>query len=334
MVRQYQVVVDPARLKAYNLPLAQGDRGDPRRQPGGRRLGGRARRGRVHGAHARLPQVARRFPRDSGAGLRRRHARAPEGRRARPARTRDAPRHRRARRRRRGRRRHRRAALGQERVGDDPGGQGEARAAEARAAAGRRDRSRLRPLGADRARGRPSERQARRGVRRRRARVPRVPAAPALGAGGGRVAAARRAGGVRRDARAGRQRQHHVAGRHRDRDRRDGRRGDRDDRERAQEARGVEARARRRAVRRRALARHHRRLGRGRPGALLQPAHHHAVVRAGVHARSAGGPDVRAARLHEDLRDGGRRGTRGDAGAGADGLLRARAHSRRRARIR
>ena len=42
---------------------------------------------------------------------------------------------------------------------------------------------------------------------------------------------------------AGRQRQHHVARRHRDRDRRDGRRGDRDDRERAQEARGVAARA-------------------------------------------------------------------------------------------
>ena len=106
-------------------------------------------------------------------------------------------------------------------------------------AGGRRDRSRLRPLGADRARGRPPEGQARRGVRRRRARVPRVPAASALGAGGGGVAAARRAGGVRRDAHARGQRQHHVAGRHRDRDRRDGRRGDRDDRERAQEARGV-----------------------------------------------------------------------------------------------
>ena len=44
------------------------------------------------------------------------------------------------------------------------------------------------------------------------------------------------------------------------------------------------------------------------------------------HARSAGRPDVRAARLHQDLCDGRRRGSRGDAGPGADGLLRARAH--------
>ncbi len=151
----------------------QGDRGDSRRQSGSRRLGGRARRGGVHGAHARLSQVARRFPRDTGAGLRGRHAGVPEGRRARPAWTRDAPRHRRARRRGRGRRRHRRAALGQERVGDDPGGQGAARAAEARVAGRGRDRSRLRPFGADRACGGPSQGQARRGVRRRRARVPR-----------------------------------------------------------------------------------------------------------------------------------------------------------------
>ena len=40
------------------------------------------------------------------------------------------------------------------------------------------------------------------------------------------------------------------------------------------------------------------------PGAVLQPARHHAVVRAGVHARSAGRPAVLAARLHQDLRDG------------------------------
>ena len=304
----------------------QGDRLDPRRQSGSGRLGGRAGRGGVHGAHARLSQIARRFPHDTGAGLRGRHAGAPQGCRARPAWARNAPRDRRARRRGRSRRRHRRAALRQERVGDDPGGQGAARAAEARVAGRSRDRSRLRPLGADRARGRPSEGQARRGIRRRRARVPRVPAAFALGARRGSLAAARRAGGVRRDAHARGQRQHHVAGRHRDRDRRDGRRRDRDDRERAQEARGVEARAWRRAGGRRTVAGHHRSVGRGRPGAFLQPRHHHAVVRAGVHARSAGRPDVRAARLHQDLCDGRRRGSGGDAGAGADGLLRARAH--------
>ena len=89
------------------------------------------------------------------------------------------------------------------------------------------------------------------------------------------------------------------------------------------------ARARQRADGRGALARHHRRVGRGRPGALLQPRHHHAVVRAGLHARGAGGPPVRAARLHQDVCDGGCRGPGGDAGAGADGLLRSRAHSGR-----
>ena len=45
--------------------------------------------------------------------------------------------------------------------------------------------------------------------------------------------------GLHRHALPGRQRQHHVAGRHRDRDRRDGRCGDRDDRERAQAARAL-----------------------------------------------------------------------------------------------
>ena len=84
-----------------------------------------------------------------------RHAGAAARRRPRAGRARDAPRHRRARRRgRSGRRRHRHA-LRQERAGDDRRGEGQARAAEARAAAGRRDRPHLRSLGADRARHRP-----------------------------------------------------------------------------------------------------------------------------------------------------------------------------------
>ncbi len=45
--------------------------------------------------------------------------------------------------------------------------------------------------------------------------------------------------------------------------------------------------------------------------------------------RSAGGTAVLAARLHEDLRDGGRRGTGGDADSGADGLSDPRSHPRR-----
>ncbi len=77
---------------------------------------------------------------------------------------------------------------------------------------------------------------------------------------------------------------------------------------------------------RRAVGDRHRRVGRGRPRALLQPARDHAVVRARLRAGGAGGPAVRAARVHQDLRDGRRRDARGDARSGADGLLRARAH--------
>ena len=77
-----------------------------------------------------------------------------------------------------------------------------------------------------------------------------------------------------------------------------------------------------------------RRRGRGRAGAVLLAAHHHAVVRAGVHARGAGRPAVRAARLHQDLRDGRGGGAVGHAGAGADGLSHPRPHSRTSGAIR
>jgi SepF-like predicted cell division protein (DUF552 family) len=76
--------------------------------------------------------------------------------------------------------------------------------------------------------------QADRGVHRRRAGLFRVPVASALGAGGNHQPAARHAGRLHRHAPAGHQRQHHVPGRHRHRHRRDGGCGDRDDRERAQ----------------------------------------------------------------------------------------------------
>ncbi len=71
----------------------------------------------------------------------------------------------------------------------------------------------------------------------------------------------------------------------------------------------------------RASAADPRRLHRGRTGAVLQPADHHGVVPAGVHAGGAGRTDVRAARVHEDLRDGGVRAAVGHAGAGADAAL-------------
>ena len=118
MVRQYQIVARSGAARRYNLPLDEGHRGDPRREPRDRRLGGRAGRSRVHGARrgatcARsTTSAASRCSADEGGTpvlLRRR--------RAHPARAGDAPRHRRARRRGRSGRRRRRAALGQERAG-------------------------------------------------------------------------------------------------------------------------------------------------------------------------------------------------------------------------
>ena len=73
----------------------------------------------------------------------------------------------------------------------------------------------------------------------------------------------------------------------------------------------------------------HRRRGRGRPGAVLLAADHHAVLHPGVHAAGAGGAAVRPAGLHQDLRDGGGGGPVGDADPGADGLLDPWPHSRR-----
>ena len=129
-----------------------------------------------------------------------------------------------------------------------------------------------------------------------------VPVAPAQLAGGDPGAADRRAGGVSGDARPGHQRQHHVAGRHRGGRGRDCRRRDGDDRERAQEDRGLAARAPAAGTRRRrAREDHHRRRGGGRAGAVLLATDHHARLPAGVRARSAGGAPVRAAGLYQDL---------------------------------
>ncbi len=63
--------------------------------------------------------------------------------------------------------------------------------------------------------------------------------------------------------------------------------------------------------------------------AVLLAAHHHPQLSAGVRARGAGRPAVRAARLHQDLRHGRGRGAVDHAGAGAHGLFHPRAHPRR-----
>ncbi len=113
-----------ARLRA----VADDDReGDPRGQPGDRRLGRRDGRGRVHGARDRVREERagpRAHPRDvDEAG----HARAAARRRRGAARSRDAPRHRRARRRGRGRRRRDRDAQRRQCPRDDRARAGQAR---------------------------------------------------------------------------------------------------------------------------------------------------------------------------------------------------------------
>jgi Cu(I)/Ag(I) efflux system membrane protein CusA/SilA len=57
MVRQYQIVLDPERLRAYGIPHGKVVAAVQAAKPRDRRLGGRAGRGRVHGASERLPQA-------------------------------------------------------------------------------------------------------------------------------------------------------------------------------------------------------------------------------------------------------------------------------------
>ena len=105
-----------------------------------------------------------------------------------------------------------------------------------------RDRAGLRPLEPDLCRHRHAQAHAVRGERRRRAGLHRVPAACPQRAGRDPDAAGRRADGVRRDEAARARLQHHEPRRHRDRDRRHGRCGDRHDRERPQASRTGRAR--------------------------------------------------------------------------------------------
>ncbi len=76
MVRQYQIVLDPERLRSYNIS-AHARRGrDPQGQPGDRRLGGRACRSGVHGARPGLPDQYRGLSQHS-TGYERRRRRCP-----------------------------------------------------------------------------------------------------------------------------------------------------------------------------------------------------------------------------------------------------------------
>ena len=188
-----------------------------------------------------------------------------------------------------------------------------------RPARGRAHRDRLRPLGADPSRHRHAEIDPDRGEPGRRGGVHRLPAARALGAGRHRHPAGRRADGLHRHAGAGHRLQHHEPGRHRHRHRRHGRRRHRHDRERPQASRTAAAGP----VARRG---HHRRGGRGRAGAVLQPADHHRVVPADLRPGGPGGPAVQAAGLDQEPRHGGIGAAVDHPGAGADDAVRARPH--------
>ena len=114
--------------------------------------------------------------------------------------------------------------------------------------------------------------------------------------------------------------EYHEPRRDRHRYRRDDRRSHRDDRERPQASRA-------RAAGQAADGSADRSGKRGRSGAVLQPADHHRVVPADLHAGISGGSPVRAARLHQDLRDGGGRTVVDYPGAGIDDLVRPGPHS-------
>ena len=89
MVQQYQIVLDPERLRAFNITHGKVIEAVQQRQPGNRRLGARTGRGRVHGA--RLAAICkslddfRKIPLDDE---RRGRAGAPRRRRARAGRAR------------------------------------------------------------------------------------------------------------------------------------------------------------------------------------------------------------------------------------------------------
>ena len=108
-VKQYSIVVDPARLRAQGVSLDGHRRCRPRQQHGRRRPHRRNLRVRVHGARPRLSEGHRRHREHRPEDQKRRAAAA---RRRRQGRTRSGrtPRHHRAERRRRGRERHRAAA--------------------------------------------------------------------------------------------------------------------------------------------------------------------------------------------------------------------------------
>ena len=296
--KQYQVTVDPNRLRAYGVTLDEVI--DAIRQSnndvGGRiiEISGREYyvRGRGYikdlGVHREDRARARAAPsgtpllvKDVGDGaLRPRHP-------ARPARVE---------RRGRGGRRHRGHALRRERARRHRAREEEARRAQAQLPRGRRADDRLRPLGPDRALDRHAQARADRGGDRRQPRDHAVPAPLPQLAAADPVAADQRRAVVHPDGAARHPVDDHEPGRHRHRHRRHRRRRDRDDRGR---------RTRSSSTRRPGADRHtpaDRGGQGGHAGDLLLAADHRGRVPAGLHADRPGRAPVQAARLHEDVR--------------------------------
>jgi hypothetical protein len=180
MVRQYQVVVDPDKLRAFGIPLSK--------------LKNAIRNGNQETGGNATGSVGCRGDQDWSA---------------------DASRDRRTGRRRRSRRRRDRDALGRERVEDHRPGQSAARRTPAQPARRRRGCRHLRPLGPHRARGRHSARQAHRGIPGSGAGLRRVPVPHPIVGGHLLQPAGRNPGRVHHHAPARHQREHHVARRHR-----------------------------------------------------------------------------------------------------------------------
>ena len=191
-----------------------------------------------------------------------------------------------------------------------------AKLAELKKGAARRraDPGRLRPLGIDRARGRNAARKAARREHCRRDRLHHLSSPFPQCVGRHHHASGGGSDGVHRHAPTGHQRQHHVAGRNRHRHRRHGGRSDHHDRERPQAHR---ARRRQEA----ALGDHLGCGNRSGPGAVLFPSGDHRVLRAGLHAGGAGRASVQAAGVHENVFHGCRRAAFRHAGSGSHGIL-------------
>jgi hypothetical protein len=208
-------------------------------------------------------------------------------------------------------------ALRRERAPRDRPGEGAHRGAATDLPARHGARGHLRPCPVDPRLGRDAARRAARGDRDRRPGGRRLPAAPALLARRSADASRGGAGLFRADVPARSDHEHHVARRHHHRDRRHRRRRGAADRGRASAARGG-------WTRRRSRARDPRlRQATGQADVRLAPRAHD-LVPAHPGARGAGGPALQAARLHEDLLDGVRRGAVDDARPCADDPVRAR----------